>query len=84
MGPSRPWPKTSSIALPERDQERLPRLFIQLVSVGEESEDTRRRAAMTTLGEEARPLVAELATARFLVTSSERGHPRRWKSPTRP
>ncbi len=57
--------------LPERDQERLPRLFIQLVSVGEESEDTRRRAAMTTLGEEARPLIAELATARLLVTSSD-------------
>ena len=59
--------------LPERDQERLPRLFIQLVSVGEESEDTRRRAPMTTLGEEARPLVAELATARLLVTSSDQG-----------
>ena len=28
---------------------------------------------MTTLGEEARPLVAELATARLLVTSSEQG-----------
>ncbi len=57
--------------LPERDQERLPRLFIQLVSVGEESEDTRRRAVMTTLGEDARPLIAELATARLLVTSSD-------------
>ena len=70
--------------LPEPDQERLSRLFIQLVSVGEESEDTRRRAAMTTLGEEARPLVAELATARLLVTSSDQGPPRRWRSPTRP
>src|SRR3954464_10312684 len=56
--------------LPERDQELLPRLFIQLVSVGEESEDTRRRAPLTTLGEEARPLIAGLATARLLVTSS--------------
>ena len=59
--------------LPEPDQERLSKLFIQLVSVGEESEDTRRRAAMTTLGEAARPLVAELATARLLVTSSDQG-----------
>ena len=28
---------------------------------------------MTTLGEEARPLIGDLATARFLVTSSEQG-----------
>jgi hypothetical protein len=59
--------------LPERDQELLPKVFIQLVSVGEESEDTRRRAAMTTLGEEARPLIERLATARLLVTSSDQG-----------
>jgi hypothetical protein len=59
--------------LPERDQERLPRLFIQLVSVGEESEDTRRRAPLTTLGEETRSLIGGLATARLLVTSSEQG-----------
>jgi tetratricopeptide (TPR) repeat protein len=59
--------------LPERDQELLPRLFIQLVSVGEESEDTRRRAPLMTLGEEARPLIAGLATARLLVTGSEQG-----------
>ncbi len=57
--------------LSEPDQQRLSRLFIQLVSVGEQSEDTRRRAVMTTLGEDARPLVAELATARLLVTSSD-------------
>ena len=59
------------IKLSEPDQQRLSRLFIQLVSVGEQSEDTRRRAVMTTLGEDARPLVAELATARLLVTSSD-------------
>lgn len=59
--------------LPERDQELLPKVFIQLVSVGEESEDTRRRAAMTTLGEEVRPLIGGLATARLLVTSCEQG-----------
>jgi WD40 repeat protein len=59
--------------LSEPDQKRLSRLFIQLVSVGEQSEDTRRRAVMTTLGEDARPLVAKLATARLLVTSSDQG-----------
>ena len=57
--------------LPEPDQQRLSRLFIQLVSVGEESEDTRRRAAMMTLGDDGPPLVARLATARLLVTSSD-------------
>jgi hypothetical protein len=60
--------------LPEVDQARLSRLFIQLVSVGEESEDTRRRAAMTTLGDEARPLIAELAKARLLVTDFDQGN----------
>jgi hypothetical protein len=59
--------------LPGPDQERLPRLFIQLVSVGEESEDTRRRAPLTTLGEEDRSLIGGLVTARLLVTSSEHG-----------
>jgi hypothetical protein len=59
--------------LPVRDQERLPRLFIQLVSVGEESEVTRRRAPLSTLGEDARNLIANLATERLLVTSSEQG-----------
>jgi hypothetical protein len=57
--------------LPEGDKERLPKLFIQLVSVGEESEDTRRRAVMTTVGEDARPLIDRLAAARLLVTSSD-------------
>ncbi len=59
------------VRLPEADQTRLARVFIQLVSVGEESEDTRRRAAMATLGDEARPLVAELVKARLLVTDSD-------------
>jgi Tol biopolymer transport system component len=59
--------------LPERDQQLLPKVFIQLVSVGEESEDTRRRAPLTTLGEEAQPLIESLAKARLLVTSSEGG-----------
>jgi hypothetical protein len=59
--------------LTDRDRELLPRLFIQLVSVGEESEDTRRRAPLVTLGEAARPLVDGLATARLLVTSADQG-----------
>jgi len=59
--------------LPERDQQILPSIFIQLVSVGEESEDTRRRALLTTLGEEARPLIESLTKARLLVTGSEGG-----------
>jgi hypothetical protein len=59
--------------LGERDQQLLANVFIQLVSVGEESEDTRRRAPLTTLGAEARPLIASLAKARLLVTSSEGG-----------
>ena len=60
--------------LPERDQERLPRLFIQLVSVGEESEDTRRRAPMTTLGEEARPLIGESGHGPALGHQLRAGH----------
>jgi hypothetical protein len=59
--------------LSERHKELLPRVFIQLVSVGEESEATRRRAPTDSLGEEARPLIEALATARLLVTNSEQG-----------
>src|SRR5262249_996866 len=59
--------------LSQRDQERLSRLFIQLVRVGEESEDTRRRAPMRTLGEAARPLIEDLVKARLMVKSSEQG-----------
>ena len=60
--------------LSKGDKERLPKLFIQLVSAGEESEDTRRRATMTTVGEDARPLIDRLATARLPGHQLRREH----------
>ena len=59
--------------LTEAEKLRLPRLFIQLVSVGEESEDTRRRATLATLGDEAQSLIKKLTEARLLVTDSAQG-----------
>ncbi len=52
------------------EQDLLPKIFLQLVSVADDLEDTRRRANLKTLGYDARPVVTELADARLLVTSS--------------
>ncbi len=46
-------------------------IFIQLVRPGEASEDTRRRATFTEIGETARPLLRQLADARLLVTGRD-------------
>jgi WD40 repeat protein len=51
------------------EQEQARRIFIQLVRPGEGTEDTRRRATQTELGEISWDLVSKLATARLVVTS---------------
>jgi WD40 repeat protein len=51
------------------DQERVRRIFIQLVHPGEGAEDTRRIALKGELREESWPLVKQLADARLVVTS---------------
>jgi WD40 repeat protein len=55
--------------LSEIDQERVRRIFIQLVRPGEDAEDTRRIATKAELGEQNWSLVKQLADARLLVTS---------------
>jgi formylglycine-generating enzyme required for sulfatase activity len=48
-------------------------VFLQLVQLGEGSEDTRRRAPLADFDDQARRLISELATARLLVTSRDPG-----------
>ena len=57
--------------LSDKQRELLPKIFMQLISVGEESEDTRRRAKLSTIGGEARPVVDLLADARLVVTNAD-------------
>jgi WD40 repeat protein len=53
----------------EANQERVRRIFIQLVRPGEGAEYTRRIATKAELGEQNWPLVKQLADVRLLVTS---------------
>ncbi|MER2517774.1 MAG: SUMF1/EgtB/PvdO family nonheme iron enzyme [Candidatus Accumulibacter phosphatis] len=48
-------------------------IFLQLVQLGEGSEDTRRRAPLVDFDDVARALIGELATARLLVTGRDPG-----------
>lgn len=48
-------------------------IFLQLVQLGEGSEDTRRRAPLGDFDDAARALIGELATARLLVTGRDPG-----------
>jgi hypothetical protein len=59
--------------LTEADQERVRRIFIQLVRPGEGMEDTRRIALKTELGDESWLLVKKLADARLVVTTRNAG-----------
>lgn len=53
------------------EREAIRRLAIQLVRPGEGTEDTRRRASMASLGQDAEQVVARLADARLLVTARD-------------
>ncbi|WP_422730895.1 WD40 repeat domain-containing protein, partial [Nostoc cycadae] len=53
----------------EAKKEQVRRIFIQLVRPGEGTEDTRRVAMKTELGEQSWDLVKQLADARLVVTS---------------
>ena len=53
------------------EQQAAARVFLELVQTGENTEDTRRRAPLTEVGEEARDLVKKLADARLVVTGRE-------------
>jgi hypothetical protein len=55
--------------LSDVDQERVRRIFIQLVRPGEGTEDTRRIATKVELGEQNWSLVKHLADERLVVTS---------------
>jgi serine/threonine protein kinase len=55
--------------LRDEDKEKVRRIFIQLVRLGEGTEDTRRLATKAELGEASWGLVKELADARLVVTS---------------
>jgi len=60
--------------LTDAERERARRVFVQLVQPGEGTEDTRRLATRSELGEDW-PLVRKLADARLVVTSrDEAGH----------
>jgi formylglycine-generating enzyme required for sulfatase activity len=48
-------------------------VFLQLVQLGEGTEDTRRRAVLREFGATARPVVTDLATARLVVTGRDPG-----------
>ncbi|MEM9542222.1 MAG: WD40 repeat domain-containing protein, partial [Cyanobacteria bacterium P01_E01_bin.42] len=56
-------------SLTEAEKENVRRIFIQLVRPGEGTEDTRRIAVKTELGEQNWLLVKQLADARLVVTS---------------
>jgi hypothetical protein len=53
------------------EQQAAARVFLELVQTGENTEDTRRRAALAELGGETRELVKKLADARLVVTGRE-------------
>ena len=53
------------------EQEAVRRVFVRLVRPGEGTEDTRRRATLTEVGEVAWPLVQRLADGRLLVTARD-------------
>jgi len=56
------------------DRESLARdVFLQLVHLGEGSENTRRRALLSEFDEPARSVITDLATARLLVTARDPG-----------
>jgi uncharacterized protein YjbI with pentapeptide repeats len=57
--------------LSQTEQEEIRRIFIQLVNVGEEVENTRRVATKAELGEASWSLVKKLADARLVVTSRD-------------
>ncbi|MBW4490632.1 MAG: CHAT domain-containing protein [Trichocoleus desertorum ATA4-8-CV12] len=57
--------------LNEEEKERARRIFIQLVRPGEGTEDTRRLATCTEVGEENWDLVTRLADARLVVSSRD-------------
>ena len=59
--------------LNEEEKERARRIFIQLVRPGEGTEDTRRLATRTEVGEENWDLVTRLADARLVVSSRDEG-----------
>ncbi|WP_414545047.1 hypothetical protein [Nostoc sp. CCY0012] len=56
--------------LTKEEQEKVRRIFIQLVRPGEGAEDTRRIALKAELGEQSWSLVKQLADARLVVTSN--------------
>ena len=53
------------------EQQAAVRVFLELVQTGENTEDTRRRAALQEMGEETRDLVKKLADARLVVTGRD-------------
>ena len=53
------------------DQKLMRRVLIQLVRPGEGTDDTRRRATFTEVGEAAKPVVKQLADARLTVTGRD-------------
>jgi WD40 repeat protein len=53
------------------EQQAATRVFLELVQTGEGTADTRRRAGLQEMGEEARGLVQKLADARLVVTGRE-------------
>ncbi len=53
------------------ERQRAEAIFVQLVSPGEGTEDTRRLATRSDVGEESWDLVARLATARLVVTGRD-------------
>nr|BAL53484.1 hypothetical protein HGMM_F07C06C06 [uncultured Chloroflexota bacterium] len=55
----------------ESEREDLRRVFVQLVTPGEGTEDTRRRAARAELGEARWALTRRLADARLVVTGQD-------------
>lgn len=57
------------IQLDETDRQRLQKIFIQLVNPGEGTEDTRRLATRSQVGEENWDLVTYLASIRLVVTN---------------
>jgi len=57
--------------LPEEDQLLCRRVFTQLVQPGEGTEDTRRVASRSEIGEDAWPLVQHLANQRLVVTGRD-------------
>ncbi|NJO65674.1 MAG: hypothetical protein HC836_48650, partial [Richelia sp. RM2_1_2] len=60
------------IQLDQVDRQRAKQILIQLVQPGEGTEDTRRIATITEVGEDNWDLVAKLASARLLVTGRDR------------